>query len=527
MEQGNKTGLKFPHNLSAVHMSMLVILRIAIGWHFLYEGVSKLYTPGWTSEGYLTVSKWIFSGFFQWIASNPVVLKAVDLVNVWGLIFIGIGLIFGCLTRLASISGIVLLLFYYVANPPFIGMDFGIITEGNYLIVDKNIVELFALVVLTFIPTGTFIGVDRYINLLRNKRTESGIETTRLAEQEIVDKPVVNPLLDRREILKSFAAMPVFGAFVFFVLQKAGWDSYEEKNLQENADAVSRATIKTFDFSSLKDLKGQVPHTQIGSMNISRVILGGNLIGGWAHARDLIYVSKLVKSYHSRTKIFETFLIAEKCGINTFLTNPVLCGVINEYWRRDIGQIQFISDCGGKTLLDGVRKSIDNGAGACYVHGGIADKLAREGKVDQIAQAVELIRQNGLPAGIGGHALDTIKKSVEFGIEPDFWMKTLHNIDYWSARPEEQENGLGNSDNLWCANPAETVAYMKNLKQPWIAFKTLAAGAIHPKDGFTYAFSSGADFICVGMYDFQIVDDVNIALDVLAGDLQRERPWLA
>ncbi len=82
-------------------------------------------------------------------------------------------------------------------------------------------------------------------------------------------------------------------------------------------------------------------------------------------------------------------------------------------------------------------------------------------------------------------------------------------------------------DNLWCADPEATMEYMSALKQPWIAFKTLAAGAILPKEGFTHAFESGADFICVGMYDFQIVDDVNIALEVLNGKLDRKRPWMA
>jgi hypothetical protein len=53
----------------------------------------------------------------------------------------------------------------------------------------------------------------------------------------------------------------------------------------------------------------------------------------------------------------------------------------------------------------------------------------------------------------------------------------------------------------------------------------MAAGAIHPRDGFKYAFENGADFVCAGMYDFQMVEDVNIANEILAGNLNRVRPW--
>ncbi len=521
MGKENTYRQKIFHHFSIVQLSLLVVLRTAIGWHFLYEGISKLYTPGWSSEGYLSVSKWIFSGFFQWIVSNPFVLEVVDILNICGLVLIGLGLMFGCFTRIASISGIVLLLLYYLANPPFIGMDFGILTEGNYLIVDKNLVELFALCVLVFIPTGTFLGLDRYIALLRKKRMESKHIGSEPVVKDTKKETVSGVSLNRRELLKSLATTPFVGVFIIFLLQKIGWESYEEKQLKEKTDAVASATIKTFDFSSLKDLRGQIPQANIRNLNISRVILGGNLIGGWAHARDLIYVSKLVKAYHHKNKIFETFLLAEKCGINAFLTNPVLCSVIDEYWKRKIGKIQFISDCGWENLMDGVKMSIDHGASACYVHGGFADSLASEGKVEEIGKVLDFIKQNGIPGGIGGHSLETVKECVRIGLEPDFWMKTLHHINYWSAHPEQQQ------DNIWCTNPEETIEFMKNLKQPWIAFKTLAAGAIQPKEGFQYAFSHGADFICVGMYDFQIVDDVNIALDVLSGNLQRERQWMA
>ncbi len=68
---------------------------------------------------------------------------------------------------------------------------------------------------------------------------------------------------------------------------------------------------------------------------------------------------------------------------------------------------------------------------------------------------------------------------------------------------------------------------MKKKKVPWIGFKVLAGGAIHPEDGFKFAFDNGADFICVGMFDFQVVEDVNITIDTLNNLSNRKRPWRA
>jgi uncharacterized membrane protein YphA (DoxX/SURF4 family) len=495
---------------------ILLLLRTAIGWHFLYEGIAKLYSPSWSSFDYLSVSKWIFSDFFHWMASTPQLLKIVDLLNIWGLILIGLGLFLGVFTRLSTISGIILLSLYYLANPPFVGMDFGVPVEGHYLVVNKTLVELAALCIFLMIPPKSLPGFERLVSVIINH-----IQKQKKGKAEIpVPVKQDGTALNRRELLKDLAVVPFFGAFIIATIRKKRWISYEEKFLKET-DAITSATIKTFDFTSLQDLKMKIPHAQIAGQDFSRVILGGNLIGGWAHARDLIYVSKLVKAYFHDEKVFATFLLAEKCGINTFLTNPVLCRIINEYWRRGIGKIKFISDCGGENLTDGVLMSVDNGATACYVHGGMADSLVQEGKVEEIGKALELIRKNGLPAGIGGHKLETIKTCVDFGLKPDFWMKTLHHTNYWSASKEDEH------DNIWCTDPEETKQYMKTLKQPWIAFKVLAAGAIHPDVGFRYAFENGADFICVGMYDFQIVDDINIAVDILNSDIKRGRPWRA
>jgi thiosulfate dehydrogenase [quinone] large subunit len=145
----------------------LIILRTMIGWHFLYEGLSKLVNPYWSSAGYLLESKWLFSYVSHTILANPTLLKIVDILNIWGLILIGIGLIAGLFTQFSTIAGIVLLTLYYLANPPLIGLQSALPKEGSYLIVDKNLIELAALVVLAIFPTGKLVGLDLFIRKIK------------------------------------------------------------------------------------------------------------------------------------------------------------------------------------------------------------------------------------------------------------------------------------------------------------------------------------------------------------------------
>jgi thiosulfate dehydrogenase [quinone] large subunit len=141
----------------------LVTLRVVIGWHFLYEGVSKLTNPNWSSVGYLLDSQGIFKGFFYWMANDTVILGIIDFLNVWGLIAIGLGLILGLLTNLAMWSGIVLLAFYYLSHPPIVGVSYAQPMEGSYLLVNKTLIELIAMIVLAGFPTGRIVGIDRLI----------------------------------------------------------------------------------------------------------------------------------------------------------------------------------------------------------------------------------------------------------------------------------------------------------------------------------------------------------------------------
>ena len=503
--------------LNPIQSLVLALMRVAIGWHFAYEGVAKVLNPDWSAEGYLKSANWIGAELFHWLASNPTVLSAVNLLNAWGLVLVGLGLMLGCMTRLAAAGGVALLALYYAAHPALFGPPAGPV-EGSYLIVNKNVVEMFALFVVMVMPASR-LGVDGLVTGLFRRRVPARVPTESKAES--------GSRFARRQMLAGLIGLPILGGFVMAVLKKRGYQSQEETQLAAHStqvDATTAPSMKKLSFATLDELKGKIPTAKIKNVELSRIIMGGNLMNGFAHARDLIYVSNLVKAYHADWRVFETLHLGEACGINTIITNPILAPQIVEYWEKHNGSIQFMAQCKGKTrqdFLDNIQFSIDHGACAAYVQGMSADQYVKQGHFDWIADGLQKMRDAGIPAGIGGHYIETIKGCVDEGFEPDFWMKTLHHHDYWSSDTEDQK------DNVWCERPQETVDFMESLPQPWIAFKVLAAGALHPRDGFRYAFENGADFLCVGMYDFQVVDDCNIALEVLEADLKRKRPWRA
>lgn len=154
---------------SIYQLSALLALRVAIGWHFLYEGVAKLLNPNWSSVAYLLDSKGFLSEFYFALASDPTIIKIVDFLNIWGLIAIGLGLILGFYARIAIIGGITLLALYYLSHIPFYTLRYSTPSEGSYLLVNKTLVEMLALIVLFTFPTSTIIGIDRFRKIVNKK----------------------------------------------------------------------------------------------------------------------------------------------------------------------------------------------------------------------------------------------------------------------------------------------------------------------------------------------------------------------
>ena len=517
---------------------ILTVVRILIGWHFLYEGLSKLISPNWSAAGYLLESSWLFSGVFHNLAMNEAAMRVVDFMNIWGLIFIGLGLILGVMTRVASGAGALLLVLYYIANPPFIGLMGEATGEGHYFIVNKIMIEFAVLLLLAILPCKTTFGLGRLALRLFSKSSKPASADA--------GEPDPSAVKARREMIKDLVTLPVFGGFIWGALKKYRWESFEERNLisqPSRVDAVSGASPKAVAYAGLDQLEGRIPKGKIGNLEVSRILAGGNLISGYAHSRDLIYVSHLVQSYFTEEKVLETFKLSEAVGINAMIVrvDDNTLRLLEKYRKRG-GNMHWFAQCKIKDdeIAPDIDAAVNAGAAACYIHGGVGDNTVKRGKTDILCQAVEYIKSKGVLAGLAGHDIRVIMSCEEHGAQPDFYMKTLNSGNYWTAGPKlitdpewkprpmevvEPEYGADIKDNIWSVTPEQTIEFMKEVEKPWISYKVLGAGAIHPNEGFRYAFENGADFACVGMFDWQVVENANIAVNLLKENVQRVRPW--
>jgi len=265
---------------------------------------------------------------------------------------------------------------------------------------------------------------------------------------------------------------------------------------------------------------------KIGGVEFSRLMLGGNVIAGYAHSRDLPYVNKLMLRYNTETKILETLELAEAHGINA-LNSPAWSspGFLKKHWARG-GRMKWIAQAMPKRsgFADMFKQAVDDGATAVQFEGDAAERCLKEGRFADIVRAIEFIKSQKCLAGVGTHGVPVVEECEKAKVPVDFYLKTLHAHEYFTGPKTIEKDDIGRYDNYWCRDPEEVIDLMLHVKKPWIAFKVMAAGAIPPRRAFSHAFNNGADFVLAGMFDWQIAEDVQIAKSVLEV-VRRHRPW--
>jgi len=311
------------------------------------------------------------------------------------------------------------------------------------------------------------------------------------------------------------------------------------------SDRKEYARLRSLDLNDPQVVAKQkkMPVGKIGNLTLGRLISGSNLISLNMHARDLEYVTDLAAHYNSEERVLMTLKKCEEYGANGIVlkNHNFKRFRLSRYWDEWGGKMKWIADV-ITTDINAYEKllveHLELGASAAYLWGGASDTWYYQKKQDNIIKAFEIMKKYDIPVGICAHRLEPIAFCEKEGLKPDFYMKTLHHDRYWSAHPKanrrymemfekESDEHAQYHDNMFCHDPEGTVGFMQDVKVPWIAFKVLAAGAIPAQDGLKYAFESGADFVCLGMFDFQVEQDAQLSVKAIAESTTRKRPWIA
>ena len=135
--------------------NLIFLLRLSLGWVFLYAASHQVFVPGWSVAGFLGHTK-TFHGLFSMLAT-PAVAPVISFLVSWGHLLIGLSLILGLGVRVSAFFGILLMILYWMAH-----MDFPYISDRNSFIIDFHIVNALVLALLIVKRAGHIRGLDAW-----------------------------------------------------------------------------------------------------------------------------------------------------------------------------------------------------------------------------------------------------------------------------------------------------------------------------------------------------------------------------
>lgn len=432
----------------------LTLLRVVIGWHFLYEGCWKLMQEeGWSCVSYLSAAQGPIAPLFKWMASQGWIVATGNWAVQLGLVAIGLALISGILARVAALFGIALMAMFYCCQPPepFATAMSG--ADGRFFILERNAIEALGLALVAVMPC--------WRGFLRT-------------------------LLPGAVVLAAFG-----GCF---------WAHYKAGGFKK-VEAVTSATVKVHEFVALAALKTPISEkAEIGGVKFSRLALGGDLIAGRSHARDLIWTDEFMRRYNSGVTLGRTVRYCLHCGIDSAFAEPKVLEKMNEEAKAVGGELKFFANCAD---ANDAALAVSGGAKGVYLRPETADAFAKKGDAEGLKTIFGVLKGTKLPVGIGAEDMATVKFCVANGVVPDFWVLAFHSLDYPAARMETRCN------NIWCVDPEAAAAYMKTRPEPWVAIRVLAGGAIDPVKAYKFAKDHGAAAVAIDLLDYRIVETVN------------------
>ncbi len=242
-----------------------------------------------------------------------------------------------------------------------------------------------------------------------------------------------------------------------------------------------------------------MPTTSIGPVTVSRFIVGGNPFSGnshWSAER-----SAQMRHWWTTARIKDCLRECEDLGVNTFLGrgDNHIQRLLTEY-RDEGGAIQWIAQtCPERRSIEAnIRQICGAGAAACYLHGGMADGIFRDGDPEVMRDWIALIRDLGMVAGLASHNYQFPLRAEEMDLGCDFYLCCFYDLYGRGGEVYEDEDRVA---------MCETI---RAIDKPCVAYKILAAGRNEPEAAFEFAFEhiKPTDPVCVGVYTENHPDQV-------------------
>jgi len=252
---------------------------------------------------------------------------------------------------------------------------------------------------------------------------------------------------------------------------------------------------------------GALPTIRLGEHQISRLVAGWNPIGG--HSHTTLNMARFMREYFTVDRTVEFLRHCEREGITAWQFDHTEKGVEALRKARELGSKMKCICLHAERMVDApIQKVIDDTAPIAMVHhGGVTDAMFRAGKQQQVRDFVKRVHDHGILAGVSAHNPDNIKRIADEGWENDLFMCCF----YYVTRPrEEQEEKLGKvtvGEPFFESDPADMTAVIRQVDQPCLGFKILAAGRLcwstHKVEKcFQFAFKNikPSDGVIVGMF---------------------------
>ncbi|MCX6569558.1 MAG: hypothetical protein NT147_11015 [Candidatus Aminicenantes bacterium] len=241
-----------------------------------------------------------------------------------------------------------------------------------------------------------------------------------------------------------------------------------------------------------------LPTVRLGTLEVSRLILGSNPFWGYSHKSAQL--DEAMRRHHTDERIIQILDEAASCGLTALASPP------DERWTKLWTRYQesggrlkiWISQCHGnpEQMHAEIDRSVKAGAKAIFIQGARVEEQFGKGNFDILRSWIDHIREAGLPAGAAAHWPEVHPELVRRKFPLDFYFQCMYNAS--------------KTNDFSAAEREKAVATIAQLDKPVIAYKILAAGRLAAGEGFEYAFNhiKRKDGVCVGIYAQNAIDQI-------------------